>query len=641
MAFSAGAITGLVTLNTRPLAAALGQAQGMVQSFASRVAGLGGLISGALGGISLGAGLKLAADFEQTQVALEVLLGDAEKARDLIDELQTRAARTPFGIAGLTDATKTLLNFNVAGDQVMSLIDMLSNVAAGNEERLKALALVYGQVASNGKLMGQDLLQFINAGFNPLLLISRRTGESMAELRDRMSRGEIGIDELRQAFVDATSAGGQFYGMNEKQSRTLGGLFGTLQDSVSTALRRVSEELIKGLGLKDLVAATSAAVDRFADRIIGATSAVLAFGRGVAGWVASNRELVTSIGLVTGSVVGLITAFRTLRVTAALAWATVTAPIALTVAGIAAVGTAIALALGEGETWTQRLRDGFGKMATFVVQAGVGAFTAVEVAIQHWDKTWALAKASAELGIVGFFQNVKHLLTVNIPEVLGWLSRNWQDLFAGIFLYTTGVLENLAKNIRAIFTALWEYIRTRGASGFQIDWTPLTEGIHVAIREQLKLTERELTDRERVLIGQVAKLGTELGDAFNERMGPRVQSALAALGLADGNVPGLPGAIPGTESGAVQLARQAARDAADATRRVTAPDKFASLNLVTSAEELALRGRQRAEAIGAVASGKNYDKEQVDQLKRAVGVLEEIAAATATPAQEQVVTIPG
>ena len=84
---------------------------------------------------------------------------------------------------------------------------MLGAVALGNKEKLSSLALVFGQVSSAGRLTGQDLLQFINVGFNPLNYIAKRTGESMEELRDRMSRGAIGVEEVEQAFIDATSNG--------------------------------------------------------------------------------------------------------------------------------------------------------------------------------------------------------------------------------------------------------------------------------------------------------------------------------------------------------------------------------------------------------------------------------------------------
>ncbi len=279
MSFNAGAITGTIGLNTAPLVGAVGRARSLLTGFAadtrSTFAGIGqsvignlvgGLgvnaITSAVGGVkkALSFGAQLAMDAEQAQIAFEVMLGSADQAKAVLSGLNTFAANTPFSLPGITEATKTLLNLGVAGDQLLPTIDMLSNVAAGNEEKMKSLALVYGQVASAGRLTGQDLMQFINAGFNPLLEISKRTGESMSALRERMSAGGVGIGEVTQAFVDATSEGGKFFGMNQKQSQSLLGLISTLKDNVGMMLKGISDDLMESIDLKGLVAEFTALI---------------------------------------------------------------------------------------------------------------------------------------------------------------------------------------------------------------------------------------------------------------------------------------------------------------------------------------------------------------------------------------------
>jgi hypothetical protein len=72
----------------------------------------------------------------------------------------------------------------------------------------------------------------INAGFNPLQVISERTGESMASLRDKMSKGQISANMLSQAFQWATEKQGLFYKGAEKASETLGGKWSNFIDSM-------------------------------------------------------------------------------------------------------------------------------------------------------------------------------------------------------------------------------------------------------------------------------------------------------------------------------------------------------------------------------------------------------------------------
>ena len=222
----------------------------------------------ALAALGVGAGvvglLKLAADAEQTAVSFEVMLGSAARAQKMIGDLRSFAERTPFGFTGLSEAVRTMISFGVEAEDVMADLDRLSNVAAGNEQKLSSLALVFGQVRAAGKLTGGDLLQLVNAGFNPLESIAKRTGETMAEVKSRMSDGAVTFDEVRQAFIDATAAGGRFYQMNERQSRTLGGLWSTLKDNVLVALRTIGEALVDTFDIKGLLANAIEATKSFA-----------------------------------------------------------------------------------------------------------------------------------------------------------------------------------------------------------------------------------------------------------------------------------------------------------------------------------------------------------------------------------------
>lgn len=88
---------------------------------------------------------------------------------------------------------------------------MLGDISLGNGERLQSLSLAFGQVQASGRLMGGDLLQMVNAGFNPLEAIAKRTGETMIAVKERMSAGGVSVNEVEQAMKDATSEGGRFF----------------------------------------------------------------------------------------------------------------------------------------------------------------------------------------------------------------------------------------------------------------------------------------------------------------------------------------------------------------------------------------------------------------------------------------------
>lgn len=182
----------------------------------------------------ISAGVNYNIAMQNYTAGLTTLLGSAEAAEAMITDLKEYAAKTPFEMSDLSSATQTLLSFGVAQQDVMGIMKMLGDVSLGDQQKFQSLALVFGQVSSQGKLMGQDLLQMINAGFNPLQIITEKTGESMSSLKDKMSKGEIGINEVTQAFQWATQEGGKFYGGMDRGSQTLSGQISTLKDNFNS-----------------------------------------------------------------------------------------------------------------------------------------------------------------------------------------------------------------------------------------------------------------------------------------------------------------------------------------------------------------------------------------------------------------------
>lgn len=204
-----------------------------LNSLATTAAWAGGILTAAITVplVKLGkTALESAGDFQLYNVAFETMLGDAEKATEMITALQEMAAKTPFLFTDLSEASKLLLQYGVAAKDIMPTVQTLGDIAQGNSQRFQSLALAYSQTQSAGKLMGQDLLQMINAGFNPLQEIAKQTGKSVGDLRQEMEGGGISAKLVADAFKAAASEGGKFYQGMEKASQTLPGLLTTLKD---------------------------------------------------------------------------------------------------------------------------------------------------------------------------------------------------------------------------------------------------------------------------------------------------------------------------------------------------------------------------------------------------------------------------
>lgn len=216
-----------------------------------------GAVTAALGA-GVVAGVKYNASIESYQTSFEVMTGSAEKAAEVIDKLKKVGAETPFELQDLADTTQLLMNYGFSADGAMDKMMMLGDISQGSADKMSRIATAYGQMSSAGKVSLEDVKQMIEAGFNPLQEISESTGESMASLYDRISKGTISVDEITASMQRATSEGGKYFQSMEKQSQTFSGLISTLKDNAQQLLGEIVKPISDGLTESLLPAAISA-----------------------------------------------------------------------------------------------------------------------------------------------------------------------------------------------------------------------------------------------------------------------------------------------------------------------------------------------------------------------------------------------
>ncbi len=180
-------------------------------------------------------------EIESYEISFRTLLGSQEKADALFGSLREFAVKTPMQLGDLAKGAQTLLGFGIEADKIMPTLKQIGDISMGNADKFGSLTLAFAQMSSTGKLMGQDLLQMINAGFNPLAIIAEQTGKSIGDLKKDMEQGAISTEMVADAFKTATSEGGMFYGMLEKQSEGLQGALSNLQGAWEEALNGIGE----------------------------------------------------------------------------------------------------------------------------------------------------------------------------------------------------------------------------------------------------------------------------------------------------------------------------------------------------------------------------------------------------------------
>lgn len=182
--------------------------------------------------------IRVRGEFQSMQTAIETMVGK-DVAGQLIPQIKELAKISPLTMSDMVGAEEMMLGFNIQAEDTIKYLKAISDISMGESGKFNSLTLAFSQMSAAGKLMGQDLNQMINAGFNPLQIISEKTGKSIAILKDEMSKGAVSAEMVQQAFIDATSAGGKFYNMSENASKTINGQLSMMQDALDSVFNEL------------------------------------------------------------------------------------------------------------------------------------------------------------------------------------------------------------------------------------------------------------------------------------------------------------------------------------------------------------------------------------------------------------------
>lgn len=140
----------------------------------------------------------------------------------------------------------------------------------------------------------------------------------------------------------------------------------------------------------------------------------------------------------------------------------------------------------------------------------------------------ALAWERVKLGGVGFWEDIRHLFTVQIPAVLDWFGGNWRDVFYTAADFALTVLINLGQNIRQIFSNLMDALSGELSFGDILQGVEkdLTKGFVSSLKSLPEIPERTLTDIEQGLASNIDQMSAGLSDRLGQHMVERREELL-------------------------------------------------------------------------------------------------------------------
>lgn len=246
----------MADIPVRVIIDAIDNASKELKGFGKNLEGVAGQMRtvGTMGAAVGGATLLLAKGFveqagamEQNRVAFETMLGSAEKAKNLLEEMQAFAAQTPFSMPDIVNAGKQLLAYGFAQKEVIGTTEMLGNVAAGLNIPIGDIIYLFGTLRAQGRAYTKDLNQFTARGIPILDELAKQYGITTSEVFKFAETGKIGFADVEKAFQSMTGESGMFFNLMDKQSKTTLGTWSNFQDSIIRVQIALGDALLPAL----------------------------------------------------------------------------------------------------------------------------------------------------------------------------------------------------------------------------------------------------------------------------------------------------------------------------------------------------------------------------------------------------------
>ncbi len=472
-------LSGMANMARSSLTALAGPILGLSASLFSASGVLISIGAIAAGGIGMA---KLAAGAETAEVAFTTMLGSAERAKDVLKDVTGFAAATPFELPELTDATRKLLAFGTAQEELIPTLNMVGDIASGISQPIGEIAEIYGKARVQGRLFAEDINQLTGRGIPIIQELAKQFGVTDGEVKKLVESGQITFSNLETAFRSLTSEGGKFAGMMAAQSKTGAGMWSTMMDNIKGLARGFGEALLPAAKtvMSALIDMSGGAGESFAPLKEAVGDVAMLFANGLVGAIDLARGAMPYLVAYGGVLRSAFNAATEMISAASSALWDMMAPIRELIPSVDSIGDAF-----------------------------LRGTEAAKFFFENWRLYLDLGIEQAKLFGENAWQQIKTFAD-NAVTSLMWFGDNWKDVFKTIWEYTKTIVENLGKNLGEFFFAVTQLMQ---GNGFDFRWTGLEEGFKSSIKELPKLAEAAL----REITPEIDRINKELSRKWLER----------------------------------------------------------------------------------------------------------------------------
>lgn len=390
-------------------------------------------------------GIQFNAEIEKYQTALTTLTGSTQEADRVIKQIKEDAAKTPFDVAGLTQANQLLISTGLSADESRETILALGNAVSatgGGSEELSRMAVNLQQIKNVGKAAAIDIKQFAFAGIDIYGMLAdylKITKQEAAEMT-------ITWDDLNGALINASKEGGKYFGAMQKQSSTLNGQWSTLKDNFKEFAGKVMEPFTNLLK----------------DTLLPALNDIVTGGENIKKWIEEHKTLITVLTTIIAALTVAIiantiaknwdiivtwlyvtatdaAAFATGALSAAMAF--LTSPITLVILAIAAVIAIVVLLVQNWETVKKKAIEIWNKIKDTLSEVITG--------IIEWFKKLPenIAIFIGEMigHVIKFGMDVWNWVTNDLPKIINGIIDWFKELPGKVWNFLVNTVDNIGK----------------------------------------------------------------------------------------------------------------------------------------------------------------------------------------------------
>lgn len=194
-------------------------------------------------------------EFQKQQIALQAMIGDADKGNAIFERAKGLAVISPFTFSEISSYTKQMSAYGIEYEELYDTTKRLADISAGVGVDMGRLILAFGQVRSAAVLRGQELRQFTEAGIPLVAELAKRFTElegkavSTGEVFDKISKRQVSFGMVKDILFDMTDPGGRFFKMQEEQAKSLAGQWSNLKDAWDIMVADIANASSGALGI--------------------------------------------------------------------------------------------------------------------------------------------------------------------------------------------------------------------------------------------------------------------------------------------------------------------------------------------------------------------------------------------------------